>query len=103
MLGKTYLCAPLIVSLGSSAKNREQIMTKRDSAESFLFTWDNWDAQGYGHFTFYDCVLIQCIGDVSRGTKVPFINVDYEKSTIHLLDEKGIKTKSVGFRLKLEH
>ncbi len=77
-------------------------MTKRSSAESYLFTWDNWEAGGYGHFTFHDCVLVQCIAGVSKGTKVPFINVNYEESTIHLLNDEGIPTHKVGFSLKLE-
>lgn len=77
-------------------------MSKRNSAESYLFTWDNWNSDGPGHFTFYDCTLIQCIDGVPKGTNVPYINVDYEKSTIHLNDDNGLPTHNVGFSLKLK-
>lgn len=64
-------------------------MSEEDKAiEREYFTWEGWDEMDTSCLYFYNCELIRDIADIPKGTKVPGIHCDHQKSLMQIhLDE----------------
>lgn len=53
-----------------------------------LASWEGWDQQDTMSFGFYDAVLDKSIGKFSAGEKVKYIEFNYGKSSLLILDQE---------------
>ena len=61
--------------------------------EKKFFTWEAFDEPGI----FYDCILIQPIGQFAIGTKIPSITMNYDDGwiDIHVDDDNFYRFKLI--------
>lgn len=73
-------------------------MDHRESFDTQLFTWDNWNQEGPLQMQFSEVVLKVPVGEYAIGTKFPFAYLLGDASLLVLIDDQE---KEHAFDLKV--